>query len=363
MNGELESEISVSTNMIQNLKKTSEQLQSVAGMDAVQQFVQMKLMKKTVTEANKLHADVETNGTKSVCFTENTDFITSVMSANTFGEVRTEAEEKKPSKPIQYKMKSKEEINVRISNDKSRCAISDVCQLPDGMVLLTDQCNNKVKRLDMNYCIKDYCDLDELPKGICCIDKNEVAVKLFNNKLQFISVGSTLSKTSCITIKGGGNYGMALYAGELWISSGDGVNVYNTTGTLIKSIDKDQTGKAIFKSTTNHMTVSSNNIIVADWSDGAVCLKKDAKVMMELRDKRLRGTLGVCASDSGTVFLCGYNSNNIVMFSSDGKCLGELIAADAGLKKPMSLCYDSNKHCIIITCCMSDFIYVIDLGE
>ncbi|XP_045212848.2 uncharacterized protein LOC123563843 [Mercenaria mercenaria] len=362
INGEIESEISVSTNMIQNLKKTSEQLQSVAGMDAVQQFIQMKLMKKTVTEANKLHADVESNGTKSVCFTENTDLITSVMSANTFGEVRTEAEEKKPSKPIQYKMKSKKEVNVRMANDKSTCVISDVCQLPDGTILLTDFSNNKVKRLDLNYSMKDHFGLDAIPTAICCIGKSQVAVKLYNGKILFISVGSTLSKTRCITIVGGNLHGMALYAEELWISTGDGVNVYNTTGTLIKSIDKDQNDKVIFNSVTQHMTASGNNIIVTDWSDGAICINKDATVMMELRDKRLKGSCGLCVSDDGTVFLCGYNSNNIVMFSSDGKCLGELIAADAGLKKPISLCYDSNKHCIITTCHMSDTIHVVGLG-
>ncbi|XP_053392044.1 E3 ubiquitin-protein ligase TRIM71-like [Mercenaria mercenaria] len=209
MNGELESEISVSTYMIQNLKKTSEQLQSIAGMDAVQQFVQMKLMKKTVTEANKLHVNSESNGTKSVYFTENTDLINLVMEAFALGKVRTRAEDKTPSKPIQYKMKSKKEINVMMANDKS------TCQLPDGMILLTDQANNKVKRLDMNYSIKDYCDLVGIPTGICCIDKNEVAVKLYNDKIQFISVGSTLSKTRCITIVGGNYYGMTLYAEDL----------------------------------------------------------------------------------------------------------------------------------------------------
>ncbi|XP_053388736.1 transcription intermediary factor 1-alpha-like [Mercenaria mercenaria] len=123
MDGELDSAISASTNSLQNLEKTSEQLQSVAGMDAVQQFVQMKLMKKTVTEANKLHADVESNGTKSVCFTENTDLITSVMGAVALGKVRTKAEDKKSSKLTRQKMKSKKEITVKM--DQSTSAIAD----------------------------------------------------------------------------------------------------------------------------------------------------------------------------------------------------------------------------------------------
>ncbi|XP_045212752.2 uncharacterized protein LOC123563792 [Mercenaria mercenaria] len=361
MKRDLESELNVATHMIRDLDKTSELLQRVSSMDAGQQFVQMTLMKKTIKDACTLHTNSESNATTSLHFTENKDLITSVMTATTLGKVCTEAEDRKTSNPEQYKMKSKKEINVKMANDKNVCTISDVCLLPDGMIVLTDQGNNKVKRLDVYYNLKDHCDLDAIPSGICCINKNEIAVKMNNNNIQFISVASSLLKTRRISIECGGYWGMAYCDGGLWTSKCGGVNVYNTTEGLIKTIDKNQNGKAIFKTlSVQHMAVSCDTMIVTDCSDGAVCLNTDETVERELRDSRLGRTCGVCVSVDGTVFLSAYSSNNIIMFSSDGKCLGELVA---GLNNPISLCYDKNKNCVIATCQSSDSIHVIELSQ
>ncbi|XP_053392050.1 uncharacterized protein LOC128554763 [Mercenaria mercenaria] len=358
---DLESELTVATHMIRDLDKTSELLQRVSSMDAGQQFVQMTLMKKTIKDACTLHANSEANATNSLHFTENGDLVTSVMTANALGKVRTEAEDLKTSKPVQYKMKTKKEINVKMTNDINVCTINDICQLPDGMIVLTDYGNNKVKRLDVYYNLKDHCDLDANPSGICCINKIEIAVKMIDNNIQFISVASVLSKTRRISIEYGGYWGMAYCDGVLWTSKYGGVNVYNTTEGLIKTIDKKQNGKAIFKSScVQHMAVSCNTMIVTDYSDGAVCLNMDGTVERELRDSRLDTTRGVCVSVDGTVFLSGYSSNNIVMFSSDGKCLGELVA---GLNNPLSMCYDKNKNCVIAACQSSDNIHVIELSQ
>ncbi|XP_053392064.1 E3 ubiquitin-protein ligase TRIM71-like [Mercenaria mercenaria] len=360
---ELEFDINVSTNMIQNLEKTLEQMQLVHNLDAGQQFIQMKLVKMNLTDANKLHSNSESNGTKSICFTENTDLVTSVMTAVAFGQVREGSEDRKPSKPKQYKMKSKKEVNVKLGTDKTTCFISDVCQHQDGTILLTDYYNGNVKRLDSNYKLKDSCDLAASPRGICFISKNEVAVKMSNNTIQFIDVSNTLSKTRCVDIVHGSQFGLTFCMGELWTSRRDGVNVYSTTGNLVKSIDKNRDVKPIFKAYTQHLAASGDSVLVTDNSDGAVCLNNDGTIRRELRSSGLKYTRGVCVSDDGIVLLCGYHSNNIVMFSSDGKCLGELVAKDAGLKEPINLCYDVNKHSIIVTCRNCDTISVVELRE
>ncbi|XP_053388737.1 uncharacterized protein LOC128551841 [Mercenaria mercenaria] len=354
---ELEFEINVSTNMIKNLEKTLEQMQLVHNLDARQQFIQMKLVKITLTDTNTLHSNSELNGTKSICFTENTDLVTSVMTANAFGQV-------KPSKSKQYKMKSKKEFNVKLGTDKNICFISDVCQHQDGTIMLTDHNNSNVKRLESDYKLKDTCDLAASPRGICFISQNEVAVKMSNNTIQFIDVSNTLSKTRCVDIVHGSQLGLTFCMGELWTSSIGGiVNVYSTTGNLVKSIDKNRKVKPLFKSVTQHLAASGDSVIVTYSSDGAVCFNKDGTIRRELRSSGLKDTRGVCVLDDGIVLLSGCNSNNIVMFSSDGKCLGELVAKDAGLKEPINLCYDVNKHSIIVTCRNCDTISVVELRE
>jgi hypothetical protein len=102
-------------------------------------------------------------------------------------------------------------INVQLDRDKYTCTISDICQLPDGRILLTDEENENVKMLDVNYNVIDSCELYSAPTEICCVSRNEIAVKTVNNKVQFISVVSYLSKTRCISIKRGGFYGMVYF--------------------------------------------------------------------------------------------------------------------------------------------------------
>ncbi|XP_053375843.1 uncharacterized protein LOC123535216 [Mercenaria mercenaria] len=360
---ELKYNINKMANTKKEIETVSSQLQTFTSMEAGQQFVQMKLIQQTVNDAVKLVEEREATGSKALCFTENTDLKTSIMTATSLGRVNTVTENERQTAQRIYKAKSKKEINIKMQNDRDTCYISDVCQLQDGTIILADCDNRKIKRLDMNYNIKDHCDLGDYPTGICCTGQNEVAVKMDNSKVQFISVGSSLSKLREITVADRCCWGMAYCAGELWISTGSGVNVYSTSGTLLKTISKDINGQNIFKSTTQHMAVSGETVIVTDNSDGAVYLGRDCTVQRELRDKRLVNTLGVSVSSDGTVFQSGLHSNNIVMFDKNGKCLGELVAKDAGLKYPIALHYDSKRNCLIVTCANSENVIIFDISD
>ncbi|XP_053375717.1 uncharacterized protein LOC128547337 [Mercenaria mercenaria] len=345
------------------IETVSSQLQTLTRMEAGQQFVQMKLIQQTVNDAVKLIEKREATGSKALCFTENTDLKTSILTATSLGHVNTVTENERQTAQRIYKVKSKKEINIKMQNDRYTCHISDVCQLQDGTIILADCNNRKIKRLDMNYNIKDHCDLGNRPMGICCTGQNEVAVKMGNNKVQFISVGSSLSKLREISVEGGYYLGMAYFAGELWISTGSDVSVYSTSGSLLKTISQDVNGRNIFKSTPRHMAVSGDSVIVTDISDGAVCLGKDYTVQRELRDKRLANTKGVCVSCDGTVFLSGFSSNNIVMFDKNGVCLGELVAKDSDLKNPIALHYDSKMNRLIVTCVHSNKVIIFDISD
>jgi hypothetical protein len=237
-----------------------------------------------------------------------------------------------------------------------------MCRLPDGTILLTDCDNNKVKRLNTNNNVENFYDFDASPTGICCVSNSEVAVKLSKNKIQLFSVGSPLSKGKTIDIENGGQFGLTMCCGDLWSSASNGVNVYSTSSNLVKSIVNDQNGKSIFKSNVQHMAVTTDTVIVTDSCDGAVCLNKDGTVIRELRDSRLKNTGGVCVADDGTVFLCGYQSNNIVMFNRDGTCLGELIGKDSDLKAPFSVCFDGTKNRLIVGFYNKDILFVIEFA-
>ncbi|XP_060562635.1 uncharacterized protein LOC132722204 [Ruditapes philippinarum] len=319
-------------------------------MNIRQQFVQTKLIQQIVNNALKVFKQTEAKGCLSLRFTENTELKSLIIASTSLGSVEKTTENNSLVGLKLYKVSSQKEIKIKMKNDRTQCYICDVCQLPDGTIILADYHNMRIKRLDMNCNIKDCLDLESKSRGICCTGNTEVAVKLNNNEVWFISVGNSLSKVRDISVIGGGNWGMTYCAGELWVSDGNGVNVYNMTGTFMKSVSNNVNGQCKIKSTAQQMAVSGDTVIVADYSDGAVCLNRDGTVKRELRDKRLDATRGVCVANDGTVFISGYYSNNIMMFDRDGKCLGELVGKDAGLVNPISLLYDDNRNCLIVAC-------------
>lgn len=150
--------------------------------------------------------------------------------------------------------------------------------------------------------------------------------------------------------------------GYLWVSTGKSVKVYNTNGKHLQTVENGENGQGIFKGEVQHMTVSDDTVIVTDNSDGAVCVGKDGTIRKEFRDQRLNNTKGICVSSDSTVFVSGQYSCNIVMFSSDGKYLGELLTKKECVKWPGPLLYDINKNCIFFSCfAKSDYIHILEL--
>ncbi|XP_060556106.1 tripartite motif-containing protein 42-like [Ruditapes philippinarum] len=347
--GELETDISNLSKAKQEIEQVRSQLKDLDSLNKIQQFVQTKLTQQTLNDAETVFGQTESKGIQSLYLKENTELKSSVSSSTSLGSVQKIAENKSQPTSTTYKVSSWKEENIRMKNDKLQPYICDACQLQDGTIILADNNNMKIKRLDVNYNIKDCLDLESNPRGICCTGNTEVAVILHNNKVWFISVGSSLSKVRDISVTDGGYYGMTYCAGELWVSNGKGVYVYSTTGTLLNSIINDVNGQRIFTSI-KHMTVSGENVFVADSSNGVVCLTRDGTVKRERKDKMLADTRGVCASNDGTVFISGCGSNNIMMFDSKGKCLGELVSQDFGLVNPLSLLFDEKRNCLVVAC-------------
>ncbi|XP_053389799.1 uncharacterized protein LOC128552762 [Mercenaria mercenaria] len=180
---ELKYNINKTANTKKEIENASTQLQTFTSMEAGQQFVQMKLIQQTVNDAVKLVEEREATGSKALCFTENTDLKTSIMTATSLGCVNTVIANERQTVQKIYNVKSKKEVNIKMQNDISTCYIFDVCQLQNGTIILADFSNINIKRLDMNYNIKDHYDLGSYLSGIFCTGQNEVAVKMYNNKV------------------------------------------------------------------------------------------------------------------------------------------------------------------------------------
>ncbi|XP_053399993.1 E3 ubiquitin-protein ligase TRIM71-like [Mercenaria mercenaria] len=348
----LESDITMLNSRLSEMEKVKGQLHATTEVNQENRFVQFKLCQQIINDAKNLHAQFEYDGKVSIDFTENIRVTGPLMEVDSLGKINETGICKK------RELRHQKEINVRIQNDKTLCYLIDVCQLDSGDCILADRSNKNVKLIDTNQNIKSHFDLGVYLTGICKTGHNEVAVKLDNDKIDVLSVGTYIFKVRSISVKGGAGYwGIAYTNGKFWASTGTAVDVYDINGTFEKSISFAK-GAVI-----RQMTVYQNSVYLTDRSDGIVILTSDGAKQTKFQDSKLKCTVGVCISNDGTVYVLDEPSITIVMFSQEGKCLGQLVPDIPSGKRPESLCYDSKNECILIGYQSSNTATVLHLSD
>ncbi|XP_053399995.1 uncharacterized protein LOC123559142 [Mercenaria mercenaria] len=350
---ELESDITKLNRKISEMGKVRGQFQATTEVNQENRFVQFKLYQQSMNDAKNLHAQFEPNGQVSIDFEEITSVTGQLMEVKCLGKINAARINKK------RKIKRQKEINVRMQNDKEKetCRIIDMCKLDSGACILADYHNKNVKLIDTNQNVKSHFELEGYPTGICKTGRNEIAVKLNNDKIDVLSLGTCISKVRSISIvKGGGCYGMTYRDLKFWIGTGTDINVYDTNGNLEKSV-------SVAKVAIRQMTVYQNSVYVADYNGGVVLLRSDDTIKTKFQDSKLTSAVGICISTDGTVYALDQRYNAIVMFSQDGKCPGQLVPKIPSGKCPESLCYDSKNDCILIGYQSSDTITVLHLSD
>lgn len=326
--------------------------------DVWKYFIHQKLKQSICAEAECILDTINACEKKTIEFTANKELCECVLGAKTLGQIHEEVLARVPQ------IESIEKIKIKGKEDQNNCGISGICQLPDGTVVLCDNDNDKLKRLDENYKVRDECRLAMCPSGVCCIGDNEVAVKMCNNKICFVSVRERLYVTRSIQIHGGNVLGIQYCFNKLWVSEISNIRVYSISGEQSNTVLSKTDNNHVLKSRPQQIAVGNDGTIyVADFSDQVLCLSDQGEIRSILADGRLRQSQGVCVSADNIVFVAGCESNNIVMFGKDGKRLGEIHASELGLKKPCSLSYDNQNKALLIGCWEGNKITVVRFQE
>lgn len=126
---------------------------------------------------------------------------------------------------------------------------------------------------------------------------------------------------------------------------------------MARRILTDTSGKAIFEWPT-HITVSvgGERVFVANQDEELGVVILDIQGNYLSTDSTLSGSHGLC-TDGSNLFVCGFNSGNIVQIGENNNLLGEL----AKVKDPLSLCFDHHNSRMIVTHHISNNITVLDL--
>jgi WD40 repeat protein len=260
-----------------------------------------------------------------------------------------------------YDIKRKKLVNIKHENDRRECNVSGQCFTDDGLLFLADYSNKALKLIDLSSeSMIDRLDLDASPLSICQVNKNEIAVSLNNQTIQFVSMGNKLNAIKELKID---NFcrGLACTDDKLFISDqSTSVYIYDMNGSMIRKITTDKQGNTIFRGN-RHISVSSDDkmIYVADSYKGVIVLDIEGNYKKTITDPDFVLLWGVCTDKRGNIFVCGWGQSKIVQINESSGAKMDVLG-DVCNSRSASLKSQHNR--LVVTIDKSDKIEVYDLA-
>jgi WD40 repeat protein len=354
----LDNEIEKLHRHIDELKLSSKKLTKSVGNKA-QEFVAVKTSRKQIIEANEAEAKSVTNSSDvKVEFIADSTIKDALKEFKTFGLISVSNTENIREK--MYVVKGKKQVNIKHGNDRKTCSIIGSYFTDDGLLFLADFNNKTLKLIDLSSeSIKDKLNLEASPYRICQISKNDFAVSLNNQTIQFVTMDNKIITTKRLKLGHHCN-GLAYKDNKLFISdSNTALYIYDMNDTMLQKITTDKQGNAIFKYNRG-ISVSSDGkmIYVADFDKGLIVLDLEGNYKTTITDPDFITLYGVCTDKRGNLFVCGWRQSKIVQINEKSAVkLGIIDNVCNGTS--CSFCLKHNR--LAVTISGSDTIEVYDL--
>ncbi|XP_053397527.1 uncharacterized protein LOC123553460 [Mercenaria mercenaria] len=345
-----------------NLEKVTRDIQTSDGNKA-QQFVCMKIANKKIKEANEVAMHLKAETEPKIAFKIDQNMHAYFRNMATFGKVSGLM----PNADITklYTVEHYKGMNVKLQQDYTSCNIFDSCWIEDGLLLLVDANNKKLKRANITSMTVDgYCSFDKNPYGVCCTSKQEAVVTFYTrtNFIQFVSIGYQLTPSRKVEMNHN-CFGIAYQDDKLYITdNAKTIYIHDTAGNELQAISQDSSGNSMFGNT-RHIALndSMQGIFVADWDSAVTILGEKYQPVASFSDSELSKASGVCVDDRGNIFVCGYRSYNVLQIGYDGKKRGVVVDKSHGLQYPRSVCFDP-VQCRLIVTQDNDIVKICDLS-
>ena len=261
-------------------------------------------------------------------------------------------------------------VNVSLDGDKKIPYITGCVFMPNGYFVACDWNNFHIKLFDSSLLLQDSLKLPSAPRDVSVIDDNTVIVAIpILKQIQLVQVFPKLKPDRliqldkrCLSVEVSRQQ---IYVSCHSVLKSDGeVRVLDKQGNLEHQLGIREDGSYLF-SWPNYITVSTagDNIFVSDYkTDTVTCMKVDGSIVYQYKDTDLKGPRGLYCDDGDNIMVCGFNSNNIHVITSDGKKYDTLLSSQDGLKMPVSVAYRKCDDTLVVGCERSN-ITVCQLSE
>ena len=271
------------------------------------------------------------------------------------------------------RIRSKQEVNVRTSDDKENPMIIGCAVMLNDYVVLCDAENRKIKLLDPSMALKDSLDPPG-PWNVSVVDDNNVIVTLPDKKqLQYVQIFPSMKK-GCVLQIDRECWGVVVVGDNIFVSChnnpGDGeVRVLDKQGNIKRRLGVTDTGlgkPTYLFSWPYFITVNraGDKVFVSDFDKHTVtCMTVDGNIIYTYKDKDLRYPMGLYCDDNDNILVCGWRSNNIQMIDAGGHKAGTVVTAEDGLMLPWSIAFRKSDNTLIVGCWKQNNIFVCNLSD
>ena len=244
-----------------------------------------------------------------------------------------------------------EQVNLDLSKGKTTPWITGCIFIPNGEVILCDFNNKLVIVLDRAFNLVKALLLSESPWDVSIIDEDDLIVSCPNGeRLQIIRQQPSLTVGRVIKL-GAMCWGLAVVGNQIYVSChrapGDGeIRVISHSGNLNRII-----GKSLELIGPSYISVSTvtGHIFVSDWKTCLLsCLKPDAQMVYQYSNPDLHGLKGIYVDEGDNVVVCGRDTDNVYIVSSDGKEHKTILPLNKAIPQPCCVAYRPKDRTLLV---------------
>ena len=270
---------------------------------------------------------------------------------------------------LDMKVKSTKEVNIKLADDGYTPDIVGCTFLSSGRILLCDFWNQKLKLLDNDMSVKKSLKLSERPYSVAAVSENEAVITFDDstlNSLQYIDTHPDLKVGKKITLPVRCD-GLHVVNDEIYTvyhkdSGHDEIWRLDRAGNILSKTVLTQTRSGRPEYLDLFLAEPYPRVYLTDWRNSIVtCFQLDGKMVYQYQDQGLKRPSGIYVDTAGNSLVCGSNSHNVVVITTDGRKHGELLTSK-DVTKPKCIEYRPEDQTLIVGCEDSKKLFVYKLG-
>jgi WD40 repeat protein len=235
------------------------------------------------------------------------------------------------SKILSFKVPPKEK------NEVWDCLVSD-----DGLFIVTNYHNKFLHIFESDGTVKRDLQLLYKPSGVTQLNKQILVIYYWQSIIHVIDL-TNFNIVNEIKIKAK-SHSICTFNSNIFIGLPDGgFLIIDIKGNVLKEI------KMPFENP-YYLVVANDTIYLPKWKENKiVCLDTDGNQLFEMFNKDLKAPLGITSDSDGNLYVLGFKSHHVFLFSKDGQTCKELIPASDKMSFPRAVNYNDMLGLLMIT--------------